>query len=50
VLAILASGETWKATAARLEISPETVHFHTRNLRRKICAPNCLAALARALC
>jgi DNA-binding CsgD family transcriptional regulator len=47
VIFLLGSGDTFKAAGERLHISARTVQFHAINLRRKIHAANCLAALTR---
>ena len=47
MLAMLAKGESWKAIAARLEISFFTVRFHVANLHRKMGVKNSCAAVAK---
>jgi DNA-binding CsgD family transcriptional regulator len=42
-------GLTDRAIAQRLGLSPKTVNFHVENARRKLAAPNRLAAYHRAL-
>jgi DNA-binding CsgD family transcriptional regulator len=42
-------GLTDRTIAQRLGVSPKTVNFHVENARRKLAAPNRLAAYHRAL-
>jgi DNA-binding CsgD family transcriptional regulator len=46
VVSILATGDTFKGTAARMGLSVDTVEWHAANLRRKLRAKNALHALA----
>lgn len=49
VIRLLASGETTAGIAARLAISEATVHFHVKNILRKLRAANRAEAVARYL-
>jgi len=48
VLMALADGETATEAAQRLGCAPRTVHFHSRNLMRKLGATNAASAVQRA--
>jgi DNA-binding NarL/FixJ family response regulator len=46
VVALLAAGETWKAAADKLHISPRTIEAYVARVRMKMHAPNMVAVLS----
>jgi DNA-binding NarL/FixJ family response regulator len=45
-VALLAAGETWKAAADKLHISPRTIEAYVARVRMKMHAPNMVAVLS----
>jgi DNA-binding CsgD family transcriptional regulator len=46
VVELLAAGETYKATADKLHISPRTVETYSARIRAKLGAPNVAAVVS----